>query len=259
MKSAHSIITNMDKQKYDLVMIGISQQGTWLKYDGPVECLLDDTWNEGQHCTPAILSPDRNTHGLVEIHGDQVIYTPLDVVFPMLHGKYGEDGTMQGLLELAGIPYVGCRVPGSVLCMDKELAYRILQGSGIRTPHFRTINSRLDENVSTEPELDYPLFVKPANSGSSFGVTKVTQANELPTAIREAGKYDWKILIEQAVEGSEVGCAVLGCGNDLTVGEVDQIELSHGFFRIHQEAHPEVTSENSTVHVPARVAPEVRQ
>lgn len=260
LKSAHSIITNIDRQKYDLVMIGITRQGAWLKYNGPVESILNDTWNDEQHCTAAILSPDRRTHGLLEIHGDQVICTSLDVVFPMLHGKYGEDGTMQGLLELSGIPYVGCGVQSSVLCMDKELAYRVLQVAGIRTPKFSTLYNSSDEEISpADHGLAYPLFVKPANSGSSFGVTKVIQEDELPAAICVAKKYDNKILIEQAVEGCEVGCAVLGCGKELTFGEVDQIELSHGFFRIHQESQPEVTSDNSTIHVPARVEPEVRQ
>lgn len=258
LKSAHSIITNIDRQKYELVMVGITQKGEWLKYDGPVESILNDTWNDGEHCTPAILSPDRSTHGLLELHGNKVIYTQLDVVFPMLHGKYGEDGTMQGLLELSGIPYVGCGVQSSVMCMDKEFAHRVVQNAGVMIPRFKTLYSSSIEEISeADAGLVYPLFVKPANSGSSFGITNVNHADELPAAICEARKYDRKILIEEGVEGFELGCAVLGNGDELTVGEVDQIELSHGFFRIHQEAQPEVTSDNSTIHVPAHVAPEL--
>ncbi len=258
LKSAHSIITHLDKRKYDLVMIGITQEGEWFKYDGPVDSIINDTWNEWEHCKSAVLSPDRKRPGLLEFNGNQAIYTPLDVVFPVLHGKFGEDGTIQGLLELAGIPYVGCGVQSSVLCMDKELAYRVVQVAGVRTPRFSVLHSSSSEAISLgSAGLNYPLFVKPANSGSSFGVTKVIRVDELPAAVSEARKYDRKVLIEEAVEGIEVGCAVLGCGDELMVGQVDQIELSHGFFRIHQEAQPEVTSDNSTILVPARVSPEL--
>lgn len=260
LKSAHAIITNIDRAKYEPVLIGITQQGEWFKYDGPVESILNDTWNISQHCTPAILSPDRCTHGLLEIHGNQVTVTRLDVVFPMLHGKFGEDGSIQGLLELSGIPYVGCNVPSSVLCMDKELAKRVVQDAGVMIPRFNTLHSSsIEEIAQADADLAYPLFVKPANSGSSFGVTRVMHADELPAAILEARQYDSKILVEEAVEGFEVGCAILGNDDDLTIGEVDQIELSHGFFRIHQETQPELSSVNSTIHVPARVEPELRR
>ena len=259
LKSAHSIITNIDQQKYDLIMIGITPKGEWFQYNGPVESILNDTWNDRAYCMPAILSPDQSTHGLLAFHGNQVICTPIDVVFPMLHGKYGEDGTMQGLLELSGIPYVGCGVQSSVLCMDKELAHRVVRNAGIMTPRFNALYRSSTEVISSaDAGLTYPLFVKPANSGSSFGVTKVIHSEELTAAICEAKKYDRKVLIEEAVEGTEVGCAVLGNDSDLTVGEVDQIELSGGFFRIHQESQPEVTSANSTIHVPARFTPEFR-
>lgn len=259
LKSAYSIITNIDKQKYDVVMIGITKKGGWFKYDGPADALLNNTWNSDEYCTPAILSPDRNMHGLLEVHENQVIHIPVDIVFPMLHGKQGEDGTIQGLLELSGIPYVGCGIQSSVLGMDKELAYCAVQKAGVMTPRYNTlfINSK-DEILRADNGLSYPLFVKPANSGSSFGITKVSCKEELQDAIREAGKYDKKILIEEAVKGSEVGCAVMGNDDELIVGEVDQIELTHGFFRIHQEKKPEVSSDNSTIHVPALISSEVR-
>src|SRR5262249_44834809 len=156
---------------------------------------------------------------------------PLDVVFPVLHGKTGEDGAVQGLLELSGIPYVGCDVPSSAICMDKALAYTVARSAGIATPEFRVV----DDPDATGPEpIVYPVFVKPARSGSSFGVTKVERAGELGAALADARRYDRKVLIEQAVPGVEVGCAVLGTGADLVVGEVDHIALRHGLFRIHQ-------------------------
>lgn len=258
LKSAYTIITNLDERKYEPVMIGITREGVWFKYDGPVEAVLNDAWHDDAHCTRAVLSPDRSTHGLLELHEDQVIYTPLDVVFPVLHGKYGEDGTMQGLLELSGIPYVGCGIQSSMLCMDKEFAYRFVQRTGVMIPRFNTLYSS-SEISRADVGLAYPLFVKPANSGSSFGVTKVTHRLELIPAIGEAQQYDRKVLIEEAVEGSEVGCAVLGKGTELMVGEVDQIQVSHGFFRIHQESQPELSSDNSIIHVPAQVSQEIRR
>ena len=153
----------------------------------------------------------------------------------MIHGKFGEDGTIQGLLELSGIPYVGCDIQSSVICMDKSLAYMVVKNAGIKVPGFRVLQK--GDNLEAET-LSYPVFVKPARSGSSFGVNKVCRAEELQAAVTEAGKYDSKILVEESVSGSEVGCAILGIGNDLIAGEVDQIELKHGFFKIHQEAQP---------------------
>jgi D-alanine--(R)-lactate ligase len=180
---------------------------------------------------------------------------PLDLVFPVLHGKLGEDGAIQGLLELSGIPYVGCDIQSSALCMDKSLAYIVARSAGIATPEFWTITA----NQNIEPDrLRYPVFVKPARSGSSFGVSKVTRKEQLPSAVKIAREYDSKVLIEEAVVGSEIGCAILGERFGLITGEVDRISLSHGFFRIHQERAPEAGSENSTAIVPADISAESR-
>jgi D-alanine---(R)-lactate ligase len=179
----------------------------------------------------------------------------LDIVLPVLHGRLGEDGAIQGLLELSGLPYVGCDVQSSALCMDKSLAYTVVGNAGIATPTFWTVTA----NEDIDPDrFTYPVFVKPARSGSSFGVSKVRGKEELLGAVEVARQYDSKVLIEQAVVGSEIGCAVLGNGADLTTGEVDQISLSHGFFRIHQESAPETGSENSTITVPADIPAESR-
>ena len=131
----------------------------------------------------------------------------MDVVIPVLHGRFGEDGAIQGLLELSGIPYVGCDIQSSALCMDKSLAYLVAWNAGIATPSYWVVT----ENEKIDPDaLAYPVFVKPARSGSSFGVSKVTRKEELPSAFETARQYDAKVLIEQAVVGSEVGCAILG-------------------------------------------------
>jgi len=202
-----------------------------------------------------MLSPDRSVHGLLVLEQGENKAIRLDVVLPVLHGKLGEDGAIQGLLELSGIPYVGCDVQSSALCMDKSLAYIVARSAGITTPNFWTVAA--NENIDPD-RLTYPVFVKPARSGSSFGVSKVSRKEELLSAVETARQYDSKVLIEEAVVGSEVGCAILGNDIDLIAGEVDRISLSHGFFRIHQESEPESGSENATITVPADISAESR-
>jgi D-alanine--(R)-lactate ligase len=244
-KSAQEIARNLDPQKFDPLYIGITKAGEWKLCDYP-----DANWERG-NCIPAILSPDRNVHGLIVLEQSEYRIIRLDIVFPVLHGKMGEDGAIQGLLELSGIPYVGCDIQSSALCMDKSLAYAIVRNAGVATPDFLTINTG---DMPDAEQCEYPVFVKPARSGSSFGVSKVRNMDELPEAMDSAWQYDTKILIEQMISGSEVGCAVLGTGNDLIVGEVDQVQLSHGFFRIHQEKNPENGSDNATIKVPADIS-----
>ncbi|MCG8914951.1 D-alanine--(R)-lactate ligase [Actinokineospora sp. PR83] len=242
-KSAREIAEHLDADKYEPFWIGITESGAWRLCDGP-----DPGWEDGGR--PVVLSPDRSARGLLVLGRGEVEVIGLDLVLPVLHGKLGEDGAVQGLLELSGIPYVGCDVQSSALCMDKSLAYVVAGAAGIPTPDFWTVLA--NEDVDPEP-LTYPVFVKPARSGSSFGVSKVTRREELPGAVATARRYDSKVLVEGAVVGSEVGCAILGNGPDLIAGEVDRISLSHGFFRIHQENDPESGSENSTVTVPADI------
>ena len=248
-KSAQEVAKNLDVEKYEPFWIGITKSGAWKLCDSP-----DTDWESG-NCRPAMLSPDRSVHGLLVLEQGKYKVIRLDMALPVLHGKLGEDGAMQGLLELSGIPYAGCDVQSSALCMDKSLAYLVAGNAGIATPNFRTVTANGDIDAS---RLTYPVFVKPARSGSSFGVSKVCRKEELPSAVETARKYDSKVLIEEAVAGIEVGCAILGNGLDLIAGEVDQICLSHGFFRIHQENRPESGSENSTVIVPAGISEEAR-
>jgi D-alanine--(R)-lactate ligase len=249
-KSAQEVAKNLDLERYEPFYIGITKAGAWKLCDGP-----DTDWaNSGGRA--AMVSPDRGLHGLLVLNPERYEAIRLDLVFPVLHGKLGEDGAIQGLLELAGIPYVGCDVQSSALCMDKSLTYAIARGAGIATPKFcvATANEDIDPD-----RLSYPVFVKPARSGSSFGVSKVSRREDLLTAVEAAGQYDSKVLIEEGVLGSEVGCAVLGHGPDVIVGEPDRISLSHGFFRIHQEEQPEQGSENSSFICPADITAEARE
>jgi D-alanine--(R)-lactate ligase len=248
-KSAHEVETHLDSEKYEPLWIGITRSGAWKLCAGP-----GSEWESG-NCRPVVLSPDRSVHGLLVLEPDRYEMVRLDVVFPVLHGKLGEDGAIQGLLELSGIPYVGCDVQSSVLCMDKSLAYVVARDAGIATPNHWVVTA--NEKIDSD-RFSYPVFVKPARSGSSFGVSKVNQQEGLETAIKTARQYDSKVLIEEAVVGSEVGCAILGQRDELITGEVDRVCLSHGFFRIHQESDPESGSENATFIVPADISTAAR-
>jgi len=248
-KSAQEVAKHLDPGKYEPLWIGITTSGAWKLCDGP-----GTNW-ESRGSRPVVLSPDRSVHGLLVLERERYDMIRLDVVLPLLHGKFGEDGAIQGLLELSGIPYAGCDIPSSALSMDKSLAYIVASSAGIATPK----HSVLTEDEKIDPDsLTYPVFVKPARSGSSFGVSKVSGQEELPSAIEAARQYDDKVLIEEAVAGSEVGCAILGERSGLVAGEVDRVSLSHGFFRIHQESDPESGSENATFIVPADIPAEAR-
>ena len=249
-KSAMEIAGAIDTATYEPVYIGIARSGAWMLCDGPAA-----GWEDGE-CRRAVISPDRETHGLLVADDSGWRAVHVDAVFPVLHGTSGEDGAVQGLLELSGLPYVGCDIPSSAICMDKSLAYVVARSAGIATPEFSILTGA---DAGAPDDLAYPAFVKPARSGSSFGVTKVEHPDGLAAALAAARQYDSKVLIEQAIVGTEVGCAVLGRGSDLTVGEVDQIELSHGLFRIHQEAEPEKGSENAVITVPADLPDEQRE
>jgi D-alanine--(R)-lactate ligase len=248
-KSAREIAKCLDVEKYEPFYIGITKSGSWMLCHYP-----DADWEDG-NCRPVVLSPDRGVHGLLVLDRGQYKAIRLDVVFPVLHGRLGEGGATQGLLELSGIPYVGCDVQSSALCMDKSLAYIVAGSAGIATPNYWVVAA--DEKVDPD-RFPYPVFVKPARSGSSFGVSKASREEELPGAVETARQYDSKVLIEEAVAGSEVGCAILGERYGLVAGEVDRISLSHGFFKIHQESEPEKGSENSTIVVPADIPAETR-
>ena len=248
-KSAKEVARNLATEKYEPCWIGITENGAWKLCDGP-----DADWENGD-CRPVVLAPDRNLHGLVVLDDGKYETIRLDLVLPVLHGTLGEDGAIQGLLEFSGIPYVGCDIQSSAVCMDKSLTYTLVGTAGIATPKFWTVAPH--ENPDPE-QYSYPVFVKPARSGSSFGVTKVSHTAELPSAVETARQYDSKVLIEEAVVGSEVGCAILGNDDELIAGEIDQVSLTHGFFRIHQESTPETGSENSTFIVPADIPAESR-
>ncbi|MGW8697256.1 D-alanine--(R)-lactate ligase [Streptomyces eurythermus] len=249
-KSAQEVAKNLGADTYEPYWIGITRSGSWKLCGSPGADL------ENGGARPVVLSPDRSVHGLLVLEQGRFEVIRLDLVLPVLHGTLGEDGAIQGLLELSGIPYAGCDIQSSALCMDKSLTYTIARTAGIATPKYWVVAA--DEKIDAG-QLPYPVFVKPARSGSSFGVSKVAGEEDLPSALEAARQYDSKVLIEEAVAGSEIGCAILGDPSAPIAGEVDRVALSHGFFRIHQEDSPETGSENSTFIVPADISEESRR
>lgn len=251
LQSAYAVIKNMDQDKYNPVMVGISRAGSWFHFTGDIEKIKNDTWCNGTDCASAMISPDRVTHQLIVLHKDGVSAIPVDAVFPVLHGRNGEDGTVQGIAELAGIPLIGCGTLASALCMDKDRAHRLAGLAGVRVPRAMVLmdNSAVNKACDFAAELGFPVFVKPVKAGSSYGVTKVEDMEQLPAAVSLAFQYDNRVILEEAVDGFEVGCAVCGTGQ-LIVGEVDEIELDQTGFFDYTEKY---TLKTAAIHVPARI------
>ena len=215
--SAGTFVDQLDRQRYELLTIGITKKGRWLYTEADSAQMADGSWEELPGNMPCVLSPDRADHGLILFTpAGQVEKVHVDVVIPVLHGLWGEDGTVQGLLELAGIPYVGCGVLASAVCMDKAVANAMFDASGI--PHTKWLSATRWE-IESDPDgvcdgaiakLGWPIFVKPANAGSSVGITKAHDRDELKAAIRLALANDRKVVFEAFVDGHEVECAVIG-------------------------------------------------
>ena len=215
--SASTIAANLDRTRYEVLTVGITKEGRWLYTEATPAQMADGSWEETAGNMPCVLSPDRADH-------DMILFTPagqveklhVDVVIPALHGLWGEDGTVQGLLELAGIPYVGCGVLASAVCMDKAVANTLFDASGV--PHTKWLSAtrwQIETDCEgvcdcAEQKLGWPIFVKPANAGSSVGITKAHDRAELKAAIALALENDRKVVFEAFVDGQEVECAVLG-------------------------------------------------
>lgn len=225
--SAASVLSKMDTEKYLVHKIGITKEGRMFYYTGTLESIKDGSWCRS-NCIPCILSPDRAHHGVVLLTGTPGV-VHLDVAFPVLHGKNGEDGTIQGLLTMAGIPFVGCGTLASACCMDKVVTHILLDAAGIKQAKWLW-TSQHEYRKAQEPAMDqiektlgYPCFVKPANAGSSVGITKAADRTTLQTAMETAFRHDSKVIVEQMVHGIELECAVMGNEEPVAscVGEID--------------------------------------
>jgi len=213
--SAESVISNLDQEKYDIYPVGITKTGNWYIYSGPYEDIGNGRGENHPDNLTFLLTPDRSSKGLI-FEGDGLRPVRIDCIFPVLHGENAEDGTMQGLFELCGIPYVGCGVRASADCMDKEITKIVAASAGIRQAKWLTVQRRDFESApdiimaKAEREFSYPVFVKPANTGSSVGISKAKNRAQLTEALRLASKYDSKLLVEEFVEGMEIEISVLG-------------------------------------------------
>ena len=257
--SVTSILENLSNERYEVHMVGITKEGRWLLYTGPVEDILSGAWEQGP-VTPAFLSPDPSVHGLVALRDGKAETIHVDVIFPALHGKNGEDGTIQGLFQLSGIPYVGCDTESSAICMDKAVTHSLLSSADIEQAHYLWFYAdRFDAAPDTiknkiQARLDFPVFVKPSNAGSSVGVSKVERFEDLDQAIRKAAREDKKVVVEEGITGQEVEVAVLG-NRDCDASIVGEIGASAQFY----DYDDKYINGTSQLYIPARIPQEVSE
>lgn len=235
--SAYSVLTNIPKDKYDVMCIGITKKGHWKYYPGEYEDIKTGEWENDPDCCTAVISPDSVHKGILLLGADDKYYLrKVDAVFPVLHGVNGEDGTVQGLCTLAGLPCVGCDMTSSAACMDKAITHTILDAAGIKTaPYCYITRSALSDIDSACGDIEgklggYPLFVKPACAGSSVGVSRAADREQLKNGLKIAFAHCSKVVIETEIIGKEVECAVLGNGSRLIASIPGQITPAEEFY-----------------------------
>ena len=260
LRSAEYVLNSLDKGKYNVFPVGITKEGDWILYGGEdYSQLPGEAWLEHPGNRRAAISPVRG-QGLLSFEGDCVVREWIDVVFPVLHGENGEDGAMQGLLQLAGIPYVGPHVSASAVAMDKTLTKLVADQAGVQQAAWMLVRSNgLDHRMEQvldqlEEKFRYPMFVKPAGTGSSVGVSKARDRQALQTALENAAKYDKKILVEEFIHGREVEVAVMG--NDSPVASIcGEIDSGADFY----DYDAKYLTDTSVAYIPARISEEVEE
>ena len=238
--------------KYEVFPVGITKDGRWLACRPTPEAMADGSWEQGD-CTPCVLSPDRKDHGIWLLKDGRAELVHIDICAPVMHGKNGEDGTIQGLFELARIPYVGCGVLSSAVCMDKGMTHTVLDYNGIQTAkwasvHQRDLNKLNEKCVAIAETLGFPLFVKPANAGSSVGVSKATDLESLKDAVQIAFTHDEKVIIEEFIDGRELEVAVFGYDAPIA-SYVGEIEPAAEFY----DYDDKYVNGSSKLYIPARI------
>ena len=260
LRSAESVLNNIDQSKYNIFPVGITKEGDWILYGGKdYSKLPTGEWKSHPNNRRAAISPVRG-QGLLSFEGDCVVRERIDVVFPVLHGENGEDGAMQGLLQMAGIPYVGPHVAASAVSMDKTLTKLVVDHAGVPQAAWQLVR-RLDLENHMENTLDtlelrfrYPMFVKPAGTGSSVGVSKAADREQLRAALENAAKFDKKILVEEFIHGREVEVAVMG--NDSPVASIcGEIDSGADFY----DYDAKYVTDTSTAYIPARIPEDVEE
>ena len=260
LRSAESVLNNMDPEKYNIFPVGITKEGNWVLYKSTdYSKLPTGEWLDNPENRRAAISPVRG-QGLLSFEGDCVVRERIDVVFPVLHGENGEDGAMQGLLQMAGIPYVGPHVSASAVAMDKTLTKLVVDQAGVVQAAWQLVRNRdLDNHMDSildqlEEKFSYPMFVKPAGTGSSVGVSKATDREALRRALLAAGTYDEKILVEEFIHGREVEVAVMG--NDSPVAsECGEIDSGAEFY----DYDAKYVTDTSVAYIPARISEDVAE
>ena len=260
LRSAESVLNNIDESKYNVFPVGITKEGKWILYGGKdYSDLPSGRWLTHPDNRQAAISPIRG-QGLLTFEGDCVVRQQIDVVFPVLHGENGEDGTIQGLLQLAGIPYVGPHVAASAVAMDKTLTKLVVDQAGITQAAWNLVRrsdmgSRMEGTLDAlEAKFAYPMFVKPAGTGSSVGVSKATEREDLKNALLEAGKYDDKVLVEEFIRGREIEVAVMG--NESPVASVcGEIDSGADFY----DYDAKYITDTSVSYIPARIPEDVAE
>ena len=259
LRSAESVLNHLDPEKYNIFPVGITKQGEWILYGGKdYSQLPGGQWRNHEDNRNVALSPVRG-QGLLTFEGDCVVRERVDVVFPVLHGENGEDGSMQGLLQLAGIAYVGPHVASSATCMDKTLTKLVADNAGIRQAAWCLVTSDDIKNMDAvldriERRFEYPVFVKPAGTGSSVGVAKAKTREKLENALVQAAKFDKKVLVEEFINGREVEVAVLG--NDAPAASVcGEIDSGTEFY----DYDAKYISDCAQLYIPARIDEETAE
>ena len=233
--SAAGVAKNINVEKYDVIMVGITKAGDWMLTNAGIEEIANGKWVNNNENVEAFLSQGNNKAGLLVYNNDKFNLIKIDCIFPILHGKYGEDGSLQGLMQLSGIPYVGCGVQASVVGFDKALTKEVVKSIGVKQARSIVVykddmkyEETLDEIVDLF-ENKYPLFVKPAREGSSVGVSKVVKFEELEEALNLGFKYDKKLLIEEYINGREIEIAILGT-EEIEASPVGEVIANDNFY-----------------------------
>ena len=260
LRSAESVLNNISKEKYNIFPVGITKEGQWILFGGQnYAALPDGSWLQEPANCPAAISPVRG-QGLLIFREQGVECQSIDVAFPVLHGENGEDGAMQGLLKLAGIPYVGPHVAESAVAMDKTLTKLVADNAGVSQAAWvlvrsEELGSRMDAILEQiRQRFAFPVFIKPAGTGSSVGVSKAADVQQLEAALLEAGKYDSKILVEEFIHGREIEVAVMG--NESPVASVcGEIDSGAEFY----DYETKYITDTSVAYIPARIPEDVAE
>ena len=260
LRSAKNIVEAIDKQKYEPVLIGIDKEGRWSLISDP------DFFSSFRDPASIAIPPANGSWSVMPFKGTEGLLCsaqggssgPIDVVFPVLHGTFGEDGTVQGLLKLAGVPFVGASILGSSAGMDKDVMKRLLRDASVPVPGFLVFDLPMENAISfseVKDTLGLPLFVKPANLGSSVGISKVNRGGDFTKAVREAFRFDSKIIIEEFIDGREIECSVLG-NEDPAASVPGEIKAGHEFYTYDAKYADDSGSE---LEIPAKIPQEHRK